>query len=262
MSDLYNNAFNDFLASIKKYRLWLYLGKSDIKLRYRGSVLGPVWITFSMLITISALSLVYSRLLHQNIREYIPFLTCGILIWSFIASTLGESTEVFVSSKDFIDSIRMPYFIFLYRMIWRNILIFLHNLVVYFLVVIIFSVKIDFYTLLAIPGFILVALNLSALSMILALVGTRFRDLPPIVTALITVTFFVSPITWQPHLLGNSRIITYNPVYHFLDLVRSPLLGQAPQLESVIFCLTMTIVCFLLAFFLFERNSKKIPMWI
>lgn len=262
-SQVYKYAYKDLISTLQAYKLWLFLGRSDIKIRYRGSILGPLWITITMMIFIGALSLVYSRIFKQPIAEYIPFLTTGILIWNYISSIITDSTDTFTSSKEFIVGMRLPYFMYILRMIWRNILVFLHNLIVYVLVVIFFKMPINGYLLLAIPGFILVTVNLAAISVIISLLGTRFRDLPPIIGAMITVAFFVSPVTWKASLVGvNSLIIKVNPISYFLDLIRTPLLGQVPQLSSVFYCLIFTIITSMIAFYIFSHNFRKIPFWL
>ncbi|MBS0350109.1 MAG: ABC transporter permease [Proteobacteria bacterium] len=260
---IYKNAFKDVVDALNGYPLWVYMAGSDIRLRYRGSTLGPIWITISMIIFIGSLSVVYSRLLKQEINYYIPYLTCGLLLWTYISTVITESSEIFMSSKEFIEGMKIPYFLFIMRMIWRNFLIFLHNFVVYLLVIWIFPIKLNFYILLAIPGFILVTANLAAISLIISLIGTRFRDLPPIITAAITVVFFVSPITWQSKMIGNdSLIIKLNPISYFLDLVRSPLLGLAPHMSSVFFCLILFLVLSACAFRFFAHKRIYIPFWL
>ena len=256
-------ALKDFSEALSSYRVWSYMASNDIRLRYRGSTLGPLWITLTMVIFIGALSIVYSRLFNQQIREYIPFLTCGILIWTYISSVINESAETFISSKEYIEGMKMPYFLFIFRMIWRNFLIFLHNFVVYILVVLYFHVHLTALTLLAIPGFLLVTIALAAVGVILSILATRFRDLPPIVSAMITVVFFVSPVTWPSKQIGEaSLIIQLNPTSYLLDLIRTPLLGKAPALNSVYIVLTLAVILWTVAFAVFSANNKKIPFWL
>lgn len=253
----------DIKGACYGYKIWGHLGWSDIQQRYRGSLLGPLWITLSMVIVVAALGIVYSRLFHQEINVFIPFLTCGILAWTYITSILTESSDVFTSAKDFIENIRMPYTTHVFKLVWRNILIFLHNLIVYVFVLFIFKVKMTVYTLLIIPGFLLVTLNLASLSIIIGILGARFRDLPPVINSLIMVAFFVSPVAWQPKLLGeNSLIIKLNPFSYFLDLIRSPLLGSPPQISSFVFCVVLMIVTLLLASLVFSRYRSRIAFWI
>jgi lipopolysaccharide transport system permease protein len=256
-------AWQDFTEALGAHRLWFYMANNDIRLRYRGSTLGPLWITLTMMIFIGALGVVFSRLFKQEISTYIPYLTTGILVWNYISTVINDSTETFLSSKEYIEGMKMSYFIYIFRMINRNLLIFFHNFIVYVLVVICFHVPINLYVFLAIPGLLLLTAILAGMSVLLSLLGTRFRDLPPIITAITTVVFFVSPINWQARLIGeNSLIVRLNPISYFLDLVRAPLLGSPPSLTSVWVCLILLILSWVLALWAFSFFSKKIPFWL
>lgn len=256
-------ALQDFREAVSAHRLWFYMANNDIRLRYRGSTLGPFWITLTMMIFIGALGIVFSRLFKQELNEYIPYLTCGTLIWTFISTIINESTEIFLSSKEFIEGMRMPYFVFIFRMINRNLLVFFHNFIVYVLVLVFFDIHVNLSIFWAIPGLMLVTANLAGLSVILSLLGTRFRDLPPIITAITTIIFFISPINWQSKLIGeNSLIVRLNPVSYLLDLVRTPLLGAAPHSSSIWVCLTTLVIIWGLALWAFSSQSKNIPFWL
>lgn len=256
-------AGSDLIDTVYRSKLWLHLGWVDIQQRYRGSVLGPFWITLSMVVFIGALSIVYTRLFHQDIKTFLPFLTAGMLAWTFISTVLIESADVFVSSKAFIDNIKLPYLIYLFRLIWRNHIIFFHNLIVFFGVALFFKVGININTLFFIPAFLLVSVLLICVGLVIALLGSRFRDIPPVISSCIMVVFFVSPVTWKAEMLGEkSLIIKLNPLYYILDLIRSPLLGEAPALGSWIAVMTMLCISLLLSFWLFSRYRTRIPFWV
>lgn len=253
----------DLITSCKLHRIWLYLGWTNIKHRYRGSVLGPLWITLSMIVFIAALGVVYSRLFSMETEKYIPFLTAGILVWTYISAILTESCNVFVDAQTYIYNIKLPYILHMLERVWRNIIIFLHNLVVFLFVAIYFHVPITKATLLVIPGFILVTLTITSCGLLLGMIGTRYRDIPPVVTSMITVVFFVSPISWTPELIGSdSLVLRLNPVCYFLDLVRSPLLGHVPHLSSWLVCAGLTVFSFTFAMYIFCLGRRKILFWI
>lgn len=256
-------AKNDLFFAIALYKLWFGLGWVDIKTRYRGSILGPLWITLSMVITIAALSAVYSRLLHEPLGQIIPFLTAGMLIWTFMTSIFIESCDTFVNSKDFIDNLALPYFIYIFRTLWRNVVIFFHNIIVLLLVIILFRVPITSQTLLLVPGFFLCVINLFFISVIISILATRFRDFPPIINSLITVAFLVSPVTWKPSMLGeHSWLIRLNPFTYFLDLLRSPFLGASLEFDSFKIMSWFAVGIFLLALLVFARYRSRIPFWL
>jgi len=255
-------ALLDFKDSLSKYRLWAFLSWSDIKMRYRGSSLGPFWITLSMMIFIGAFSLVYSRLFHQPLQQYIPFLTTGYLVWLLISSTLTESCNIFVEAAPLITEIKLPYTLYIFRLISRQIIIFFHNAVVYVLVALLFKLHLHWNFLLFFPGLFLLILNLTSISLLLALLGTKYRDIPQVISSIIQVAFFVTPISWAPNLLSSSIILKMNPLSYFIDLVRSPLLGQSPEMASWVVGLCLTIITLGVSFLLFSKLRRNIPFWI
>ena len=253
----------DFSSLVTHTRIWLHLGWMDIRQRYMGSVLGPIWITLNLSIFLVALGLVYSRLFHQPIHEYIPFLTCGLLAWTFISSVMVDSCDMFITAKPYLHQIQLPFTLFVYRILWRNIIIFFHNLIVYVLVIFIFQIKITKFTLLFIPGFLIVTVNLIFVSLLIGMISTRYRDMPPFITSLIQVLFFISPITWMPHLVGKtSKIITMNPVTYLIDLIRAPLLGRSPEISSWYLGLSFILAGFIIVSPIFSTQRYKVPFWL
>lgn len=263
MNAKYTEAMADVVESIERYPLWSYLAWTDIRIRYIGSALGPFWITLSMVLFIGTLSLVYGRLLHQPLHTYIPFLSCGLMLWIYISGLVIDSCEMFHGSREYIHAIKLPYLIYLMRMVSRNLLILAHNSVVLVAVAVLFNQWPNWNTLFFIPGLVLVTMNLSAIALFIGLVSTRYRDIPPIVTSMVQIVFFVSPITWMPKLIGmQSKIIMLNPITHYMELTRSPLLGQAPQLESWLFVGGFTLFSTVLAFWAFSQKRSHIPFWL
>lgn len=256
-------ARQDVKESLLRYKLWAYLGWSDIQQRYRGTVLGPLWITLSMVIFVLALSVVYGRLFHQEAKTFLPYLTAGILCWTFISTVLTESTDVFLGAKTFIDNLKLPFLLYVFRLIWKNQIIFLHNLVVFLAVAAFFKTGFSLYSLLFFPAFLLMSILLTSVGLVLGLLGTRFRDIPPVISSLIMLVFFVSPITWPVETIGmDSLIIKLNPLFYMLDIMRSPLLGIPPALSSWFVSLIMTGLALLISFVLFKKYRSHIPFWL
>lgn len=263
MNTKFLSACEDLLQSIKRYRLWVYLGWSDIKLRYQGSVLGPLWITLSMTVFIVAIGTIYSHLFHEPMQSYIPYLTSGLLVWNYIATTLVDCNEIFFNSKHFINHIPLPFILFIYRVLWRNIIIFFHNFLVYFVVMLYFGISFNWHFLLFLPGFLLLTMALTFLGLLVALIGTRFRDIPQVINSVIQIVFFISPIAWKTNsLVIDSIFVRFNPVTYFLDVVRSPLLGQLPQETSWIVCFCFVLISMLIVTPIFATNRTRIPFWL
>ena len=256
-------AYIDLFQGLKHYPLWMHLAHVDIKQRYRRSFLGPFWITVSMAIFICAFGLVYSRLFNQNLADYIPFLTTGYLTWNMLSCIMIESCDAFEQNKNLILGIKLPISIHLYRTIWRNILIFLHNIIVFVIVFIYFHIKPSWHILLFLPAFLLASIALTLTALLISFISTRFRDIPPIIMSMMQVAFFVSPVSWKPAMIGHdSMILMYNPFTYYLDLLRSPLLGILPNPTSWYVVFALTVFLFISALLCLMKYRRLIPYWL
>ena len=126
-----------------------------------------------------------------------------------------------------------------------------------------FAIPIDWYMLEIVPAFLLLAINAFWISILLGLIGARFRDVPPIVASFLQVAFFVTPIIWPIETLGQWQAIgTLNPLFAAIDVVRAPLLGRATAAYSWTVLLIVTVVGSVLTFAMFARFRARIAYWI
>ncbi len=256
-------AIADLRKAGRQYRVWLHLGLLEVKQRYRRSVLGPWWISISMLIFILAMSVVFSRLFSQSLAEYIPFFTAGFLLWSFISTSINESTELFKMHSGFIKQINLPYSLYALKFFTRNVIILAHNFAVYFLIMIFFQLNPGWTGLLAIPGLALLFINTYWICLAVAIISTRFRDMVPIVNSCIQMLFFITPISWMPKLIGESSIIIkLNPFVYFLEAVRQPLLGISPPLSVWAINTCIATAGLWLTLRLFGSVRTRIAFWV
>lgn len=256
-------ALEDFRKSVSQYRIWLSLGLLEVKQRYRRSVLGPWWVSISMLIFVAAMGKIFSRIFAQNLAEYVPFFTAGFLLWSFISNSINESTDLFKSSSGFIKQIKLPYNIYVLKFLTRNIIFLAHNFVVYFLVLWFFKLNPGWNILLAVPGLVLLVLNMYWICMLVALISTRYRDMVPIINSCLQILFFVTPISWMPKLLGeNSIVVKLNPIVYFLDIIRQPLLGLPTAPISWIVNISLALIGSWLTLTVFSSARARLPFWV
>lgn len=254
---------NDLTEAISSYELWSFLAWQDIRIKYRRSKIGPMWLTLSMAVFCIALGIVYSQLFKTKIEELLPFLAIGLVVWGFLSSCLGEMPNIFVDNAPYIRDMRINPLTIIFRALARNIIIFGHNLLIVIGIYVFFGIWPGWALLLVLPGFLLVALNLLALAIPLSIVGARFRDLSQITQSILQVVFFITPIFWFPRLLEKgSWVIAINPAAYFIDLVRSPLLGHAPALSSWAVSLLTLSLSSLLAASVYRSKSKRVAFWV
>ena len=253
----------EILAGFRAWRVWGIMGWDDIRQRYRRSVLGPFWITISMGIFILLLGVIYSRLFHMDIESYLPYLAVGFIVWGFMSAAVNDSCIAFTDTARIIKQIKLPYSVYILRVVWRNFIIFLHTIVIFIPMAIVFKIEPNLSMLLAVPGLILVSANLIWLTTVVAILSTRYRDIQPIVNTVIQLGMFATPIMWKISSLGDAKIVAeVNPVYHLIEVTRAPFLGELPALSSWLVATGLLLVGSCLAVALMVRASRRIVFWI
>lgn len=255
--------FYDLREGFLSYHIWLTLGWKDIRSRYQRSLLGPLWITLSLAITVSLMGFLYGALFHQNLNVYLPYIASGMVIWSLISTTFTESTSVFIKAGGIIRQFRLPLSFHVLRILAKNILIFFHNFAVYVVVALIFKVALTWSFFLFPFALLLLLANSLWVGLLLGAVCARFRDVEPIVTSLVQILFFITPVIWIPSSLGpRAWLSQFNPLTLFMDILRDPLLGQTPPITSWAFVILFTIIGWTLTIFLFSKYRARVAYWI
>ncbi len=259
-----SHAFCDLKKSLKAPHLWLTLGWYDIKQRYRRSILGPFWLTLSTGVSVGTLSFLWSKLFKTNLDEYLPFFAVGSVVWAYIAGQVNEACSGFTQFGHIIKQVNLPLPSYLLRLLMRHLIILMHNFVIVLIVISFFGAGWKPIGLLALPGLLVMSIALFFVSLILAIICTRFRDMPPIIQNLTTVLFYFTPILWQTRYLPDrySWVKDYNPLTHLIEIIRAPLLGSFPSKYSWLAALLVTLISALIAIPMLARYRNKVAYWL
>ena len=256
-------AWRDLRDTARMWRLVLALGWLDIRLRYRGSVIGPFWLTLSTALMVGALGFVYSTLFHQDLREYLPYLALSLVLWNALSAVVSEACVVFTQNEASIRSIRAPFATHAARLLVRQGLTLAHNAAVIVAVYAIFRIWPGWRMLLAVPGGALWLADGMAACLLLGSFCARFRDIPQIIASIMQIAFFVTPIVWKPEQMReNARFLPLNPFYTLLDVVRAPLLGVVPSATVWLSAALFSLALWAAAWMLFARVRGRLAFWV
>ena len=256
-------AWRDLVDGTRLWRLGVTLGWLDIKLRYRGSVIGPFWLTLSTAVMIGALGAVYGTLFHMNLHAYLPFLALSLVLWNAASAVIGEACTVFMQAEGTIRSVRMPFFLHAVRLVVRNVLTMGHNVVVIVLVFAVFDTWPGPGAVMTVPALALWLVDAFACCLLLGAFCARFRDIPPIVGSIVQIAFFITPIVWKPEQLGGKGWwLPLNPFYALLEIARAPLLGQSPGLLSWASALGYSLLLVIAGWLVFARVRARLAFWV
>lgn len=250
---------------MKALKLGFVLGWQDIRQMYRRSTLGQLWITLGMAVTIAAVGVVFGQILNLPTSDYLPFLASGIVLWNFLSNTMIDGSNAFIYAESLIKQLPVPKLAFIVRAVAKNIFTLAHNILLVPLTMILFGAPINFAMILFPIGFLITAIAVASLITPLAIFSARYRDVPPIVSSVMGVSFYITPVLWKPESLSGDfahLLLGLNPFYHLLQIMRLPLLGKMPTLENWGLSLVALAMGLLAATFIFKKFSKQIAYWV
>ncbi len=260
----YDVALADFAEGFSAWRMWGRLGWQEIKRRYRRTAIGPFWTSLSLGIFIGVLGFVWAGLWNQDPKTYLPFLCAGMLSWNLVQANINDGCLVFVGGEAFIKQQPFPYSMLVWSAIWRNLILFAHNFAIFIIVVLYAGVPVTAASLLVVPGLILASLNGVWMATVLGVVCARYRDVQQLVGSLLQISMFVTPIFFTRDQLGPrfSRLVDYNVLYHYVDVIRSPLLGKAPAPWTWVVVTVSLVVGWGGAVWFYSRFRRRVPYWL
>ena len=258
-----NMGLRDLSMSFQRIGLAWSLAWHDIVSRYRGSILGPFWITLSMGLMVAGMGVLYARLFNISLHDFIPFVATGIVFFGVISGIINEGCDTFVHASGMLSQTALPMFTFVWRVVFRNLINLAHNLVIILGVLIYFGYWRTMNPLLALIGLVFLVVNAAWIGMLAAIASARFRDVPQIVISVMQFAIFMTPVFWQPTRLGKAHaFLVYNPFYHMLDAVRAPLLGEHPDMHTYSFLALMALIGWALTFTVFTRTRRRIVHYL
>ena len=257
-------ALEDLRDGVSSTHVWPMLGWQEVRQRYRRSVLGPFWLTISTAIMVLAMGPLYGKLFNQDISSYFLYLALGLVAWQLVAQTINESCTAFIGAENFIKQVRMPLSVYVLRIVWRNFIVFFHNMVFVAAVLLYYQPGTLWPALLWLPVSLLaIFLNGLWFGVTIGLICARFRDIPQIVGNVVQVAFFLTPVLWQSHMLGRHAWVNdLNPFFHFVEIVRAPLMGLPVPLATWGAVTGITAAGSIVMILLFARYRARIAFWI
>ena len=260
----FSMAFGDLRASMGMLSLAWTLAWHDVVSRYRGSILGPFWITLSMGFMVLGIGFLYSELQHISLKDTMPFVALGIVFWGMISQVIIEGCDTFVHAAGMLSQTSLPMFTFLWRTVLRNLVTLSHHLIIIVAVIVAYGFWRTMDLPMALVGILLTLINVSWISLAAAIGSARFRDIPQIVMSVMQFSMFMTPVFWNPVSRAGmmKTVLDLNPFFHMLDSIRTPLLGGHCEPLSYQVLIIMGIVGWAATFSMFAMTRRRIVHYL
>jgi ABC-type polysaccharide/polyol phosphate export permease len=245
-------------------RLGWAMGSHDFRLLGVGTKMGRLWPTIGLALRIVMVGLIFALLFGLPSSDYIPWLATGWAIWGMMGSIITDTSNTYNQSRGLMLAINIPRESFVVKVIVREALLLVQNSILVLGVALLFQLEVGFEVLLIVPGLFLSAIFFYGLGMILGPIVARSRDLGPLISSVIGVMFFVLPIMWKPESIESELahlILGLNPLYHYLQIVRLPLLGEVPTNLNYLLAAVGAIVFLIAGNLVMKITRNKIIYW-
>jgi lipopolysaccharide transport system permease protein len=239
---------------------------NEVRVRYARTSLGPWWQTINMLVLSVVLSFVFTKVFKVPSEQFIPFLITGLIFWNFMQAALVESSVCLIHSRSLILNTVNPIWVYPFKVVVKALIQLLHHIVLIPIVIYYFDIDIGPMAVLMFLVGIMVFTSIFMLaSNILAILGSRFHDLEQVITNVMQVLFYSTPIIWMPSLLGGRVFfLEYNPFYHLINMLRIPIIGGDVQIWQNSLAISIALLGFLILFnyYVYRRYSKMVSYWV
>jgi len=258
----FKNGLQDLAAVPGDFRAIFVMAWDDVTVKYKRTLLGPWWVALAHLVMMLGIGFLLGAVFKRPFLEYVVYVGLGLTAFTPVIGSIADGPAVFLRYKSWILGSNYPLASYIVRSLMNMLVIMLHQMPAILLFWILAKQPLHPIMVLAIPGLALMLMFGAGVMLCLAPLGVRFRDLAPATQALTSLLTVMTPIYWDKGSLnGNANpILLINPGYHLLQIVRGPLLGDAPASLDWIIGGASAVLVFALGAIIFNRSYWRISV--
>ena len=253
---------HDFISATQRWKDWVALAWYDFSLPYRRTLIGPLWKVVQFFVWVVALSIIFKQSELEETKNYVLYVSCGVMAFGFISEVISSSPNIFLQNSTQILNIPIPFMMLIYRSVCLSIINFLFQLPVLFLIFLCIG-KFDLCIFTLFLTLLIYFITAIWTSLLLAMIGVRFKDLKYSVQSVMRLLFFISPVFWSPGLSKTRTLLaTYNPISYFMEIFRLPFFGSFPSIKMWSVVLFINIIGIISTTIIFIFFKRRISLWL
>lgn len=258
--------WRDYAESLKHPEFWMYAMWLDILSKYRRSRLGLVWAFFPPFLYAFGIGGFYAMIAHQPPSTYVPHIAVGYAVYRLVTVCLSECTTTFNSHAAFISDGRIRFTDYILRVVARALFYLVVSIPIIVVALCITPKFHAFGLLTVLPAMFIVLINVAWMGALVSVLGARLPDVHELIGSILMIMFLFTPIIWHANQAPSSTIQGFiarlNPLFHLLEIVRAPLLGDPIGPATYVYIVLMTVFGWLLAAWIYRRYARFVPIWI
>lgn len=251
----------EFISGVRLWPVWVALAQEDIDDQHRRTTLGPAWLTINYLLFAGTFIFVIHRSGPEQASFYAPYAAIGLMIWFYLMDNINQAVTLFAREEGYIKGTRLPLSVYVLRLGMQALIRAIYTLIGCMAIVMISGFFPTLSWLWSVLAIALILATIPAVIIILAMLGTFFPDSQFIISNLMRVGMFLTPIFWMyTSGEGGVRGVFYywNPFTYFINLVRDPVLSGEPHIGDAVTCVAISAVAWVAALHLLGRLRRDV----
>jgi ABC-type polysaccharide/polyol phosphate export permease len=258
----YIDIIDDIISGAKQWRIWSALSWNNIKMQYRRTLLGPIWITLQHTVFIITLGYMFATIQKENFSSFFVYFATGYTFWILIASFITMAGQTFLGINNLPNMTRSALSNHIYLQFSSQMLMFVHIIIPLIIIYLIFYDSLDINLPLFFYGFVMLMIFGFWVSALLGCLSLRFQDLMPAVNSIMQVMFFVTPIMYRNTMIpGADKFSNFNPFYHLLVVVRGNLINENVTLLNWAAVSIFNILGIIITLWVLRKARPMLAYW-
>ncbi len=251
-----------------RYReLFGSLWRRDLETKYKGSLLGVLWVLIPPLVLMGVYLFVFHYMWRTTqVRDYPLYLLAGLAPWVFFSTSVQSGARAMVSAAPLIRKVRFPRQLTAFAVVGTNLVTFAVMLAIVLVLCVVFIPSSRDVAWLAIPLSLLLVCFTAGIALAVATLNVLFRDVEHVVASAMLPWFFLTPVIWHESFFPGHETLKEvlrwaNPLTPPIEAIRDPLWGgTAPRLGDVVYLAVAAMVSLALGAWVFSRVDDRIAV--
>lgn len=262
MLKILSSALTDIVGGYEQRRVWIALATEDIFDQHRRTTLGPLWLLINYLAFAATFIFIFNR--GPVDPHYAAYVAVGLLVWNYLTDTISQAVTLFQREESFIKGTTLPLSVYVMRLTLQNLIRAGYAVLGCAGILLLTGVAPASVWLWSMLGVVVVLAASPAVILVFAFLGVFFPDSQFIVSNLMRVAMFITPVFWIHGGEGGLRGVLYNwnPFTYFLDVVRQPIVDGTVPLRALTVCVVIGLAMWTLAILLLGRLRRQVSLVI
>ena len=233
--------------------------RKEVRGRYKNSFLGVLWSFLNPLLQIAVYAIVFPLILRNNQENYVIFLCCCLIPWTFFATSINRSAFSFVENGNILKKVYFPREIIPISVVTSEAINFMISTIIILGFVLFGGLGISKYIVLYPLVLIVQYFVVLAISIIIASICVYLRDLQHFIGVALQLLFYVAPVVYSPNMIPENFqwILRINPMTYIINAYRAIFYNKTMvEIKPLMIVFLISIIAFGIGYMIFNKLQK------